>query len=167
MPIPSTDQLPAALRAVNARALFVLRLTVSKPFVVGTTPGGSLRRVGVIMGGSFSGDRLQGDVLEGGSDWQTVRPDGVITIDVRLVLKTKDDSIITMRYPGVRHGPADVLAKIDSGQGDAIDPASYYLRIAPTFETATAKYDWLNRILAVGVGQRLAGEVIYSVFELL
>jgi len=163
--IPSIDQLPEALRAVRARALFVLQLNVGKPSVLGTTPSGSLRRVGVITRGSFRGDRLEGDVLEGGSDWQTVRADGAVTLDVRLVLKTADDALITMRYPGLRHGPAEALARID--KGELVDPASYYLRVTPTFETAAAKYDWLNRVLAVGVGQRLAGEVIYSVFEVL
>src|SRR3546814_2150867 len=30
----------------------------------------------------------------------------------------------------------------------------YYLRIAPVFETASARYGWLNGLLAVGVGTR-------------
>jgi hypothetical protein len=52
-------------------------------------------------------------------------------------------------------------------QGEIVDPASYYFRIAPMFETASPKYDWINRVLAVGTGHRLAGGPIYSVFEVL
>jgi hypothetical protein len=36
-----------------------------------------------------------------------------------------------------------------------------------TFETASPKYDWLNRIVAVGVGRREPEFAIYEVFEIL
>jgi hypothetical protein len=42
-----------------------------------------------------------------------------------------------------------------------------YFRIAPLFETAAATYDWLNRVMAVGIGYRRADGVVYSVFEIL
>ena len=70
-----------------------------------------------------------------------------------------------MRYQGLRHGPPDVMARLD--KGEAVDPASYYFRIAPTFETAAPQYDWLNRIMAIGAGYRRADGPIYSVFEVL
>ena len=35
-----------------------------------------------------------------------------------------------------------------------VDPARYYLRIAPVFETAHPDYAWLNGILAIGIGER-------------
>jgi Protein of unknown function (DUF3237) len=150
---------------VRTRPLFVMRLNVRKLHVVGATPRG-IRRVGVVFGGTFDGERLSGEVLDGGSDWQTVRGDGAVTLNVRLVLKTRDDALITMAYHGIRHGPRDVVARIESGE--VVDPSSYYFRIAPMFETAAANYDWLNRVLAVGAGHRLAGGmVIYSVFEVL
>jgi hypothetical protein len=34
-------------------------------------------------------------------------------------------------------------------------------------ESAAPKYDWLNRIVAVGIGQRRADGPVYSVFEVL
>jgi len=158
------DDLPKALRAVRTRPLFVMRLDVRKLQVVGATPG-ALRRIGVVPGGAFEGERLSGDVLDGGSDWQTVRSDGATTLNVRLVLKTKDDALIGMTYQGLRHGPPDVMARID--KGEAVDPASYYFRINPLFETAAAKYDWINRVVAIGLGHRRADGPIYSVFEVL
>ena len=158
------DDLPEVLRSVRTRPLFVMRLEVRKLQIVGATPGG-IRRIGVVPGGAFAGERLSGTVLEGGSDWQTVRADGATTLDVRLVLKTNDDALIGMTYRGVRHGPPDVVARID--RGEAVDPASYYFRTNPLFETAAAKYDWINRIVAVGIGHRRADGPIYSVFEVL
>jgi len=158
------DDLPEVLRSVRTRPLFVMRLDVRKLQIVGATPG-AFRRIGVVPGGAFEGERLAGEVLEGGSDWQTVRGDGATTLNVRLVLKTTDDALITMTYQGLRHGPPEVIARID--KGEAVDPASYYFRINPLFETAAATYDWLNRIVAVGIGHRRADGPIYSVFELL
>jgi hypothetical protein len=52
-------------------------------------------------------------------------------------------------------------------RGDQIEPSSYYFRISPVLETAAPSYEWLNRILAVGIGHRLPDGPVYSVFELL
>ena len=139
-------------------------LNVLKLLSVGATPG-AFRRVGVVPGGLFEGERLSGEVLEGGSDWQTVRSDGASALNVRLVLKTNDDALIGMTYQGVRHGPPEVIARIE--KGEVVDPTSYYFRITPVFETAAPKYDWINRVVAVGIGHRRADGPIYSVFEVL
>jgi Protein of unknown function (DUF3237) len=123
----SLEELPENLRSVRTAPLFVMRLVVPKVISVGATPG-AFRRLGVVSGGTFEGERLSGEVLNGGNDWQDVRADGATTLDVRLVLKTNDGALIAMSYRGVRHGPADVLARID--RGEAADPQSYYFRIA-------------------------------------
>jgi len=158
------QDLPDALKAVRSRALFVMHLNVRPLQVIGATPG-AFRRIGVVPGGVFEGERVRGEVLEGGSDWQTVRSDGATTLDVRLVLRTADDALIGMQYRGLRHGTPDIVARID--KGEAVDPASYYFRITALFETASSTYDWLNRILAIGVGHRRAEGVVYSLFEIL
>ena len=158
------DDLSDVLKSVRTRPLFVMRLDVRKLQVVGAAPGVH-RRVGVVFGGSFEGERLSGDVLEGGSDWQAVRPDGATALDVRLVLRTSDEALIGMTYRGIRHGPPDIIARIENGE--VVDPATYYFRIAPVFETAAPQYDWINRIVAVGIGHRRADGPVYSVFEVL
>jgi hypothetical protein len=158
------DNLPEALKTLRTRALFVMRLDVRKLLIVGATPGG-YGRIGVVPGGSFEGQRLSGDVLDGGSDWQTVRTDGATTLNVRLVLKTEDGALIGMTYRGIRYGPPDVVARLENGE--VVDPTSYYFRINPLFETSDANYDWLNRMVAVGIGHRQADGPVYSVFEVL
>jgi hypothetical protein len=159
-----TDNLPDALKTVRTRPLFVMHLDVRRLQIIGATPS-SFRRIGVVPGGVFEGERLSGEVLDGGSDWQSVRPDGATTLDVRLVLRTKDDALIGMTYRGLRHGPAGVIEKIE--RGEVVDPVSYYFRINPLFETAAPQYDWINRVMAIGVGHRLADGPVYSVFEVL
>jgi hypothetical protein len=75
------DDLPEALKSVRTRPLFVMRLDVQPLQIIGATPG-SHRRVGVVPSGSFEGERLTGEVLGGGSDWQAVRADGGTTLDL-------------------------------------------------------------------------------------
>jgi hypothetical protein len=164
MTTPLSDTLPELLRQVRTRPLFVMRLDVKPIVVVGQTPG-AFRRLGIVPGGTFKGERLSGVVVDGGADWQAVHTDGATALDVRLVLRTNDDALIAVTYRGIRHGPPEVLARID--HGEVVDPASYYFRIAPLFETAAPQYDWLNRILAVGIGHRLASGPVYSIFEVL
>jgi len=159
-----TNNLPEVLRTVRTQPLFVMRLNVRELQIVGATPGG-YRRVGIVPTGSFAGERLSGEVLDGGNDWQTVRPDGATMLNVRLVLKTQDEALIGMTYRAIRYGPPDVVASIE--RGEVVDPTSYYFRLNPLFETAHAGYDWLNRVIAIGIGHRLADGPIYSIFEVL
>jgi hypothetical protein len=158
------DGLPEVLKNVRTRPLFVMRLDVRPLIVVGPTPGG-YRRIGVVQGGRFEGERLSGEVLDGGNDWQTVRGDGSTALDVGLFLKTDDGELITMKYRGIRHGPVDVMQRMN--KGETVDAASYYFRTNPLFETSSTKYDWINRLVAIGVGHRRAEGPIYSVFEVL
>lgn len=91
------DNLPEVLKTVRTQPLFVMRLNVRKLQVIGATPGG-IRRIGVVFGGSFEGDRLSGEVLDSGNDWQLVRQDGATTLDVRIALRTTDGALIGMTY---------------------------------------------------------------------
>lgn len=159
----SFRQLPRALQGIRTRPLFVLRETVPPLLVVGATPNG-FRRIGLVQGGSFEGERLSGEVVSG-NDWQTVRDDSCTKLDVRLLLRTTDSALIVMTYTVLRAGPSEVMAMLD--RGEAPDPGSYYFRMSPMFETSAKKYDWINRIISVGVGQRLADGPLYSVFEVL
>jgi hypothetical protein len=92
--------LPEVLKSVRTRPLFVLRERVPPLIIVGQTPN-AFRRVGVVEGGSFEGERLSGEVVTG-NDWQAVRTDSCIKLDVRLVLKTTDDALIVMTYQCLR-----------------------------------------------------------------
>jgi hypothetical protein len=65
----------------------------------------------------------------------------------------------------VRYGPPDVIARID--RGEVVDPESYYFRINPLFQTSAPQYDWINHVVGIGIGHRLADGPIYSIFELL
>ncbi len=164
MPAPSLANLPATLQQLRTRPLFVIRLDVKPLVVVGDT-GGPFRRVGIVTSGTFVGERLSGKVLDGSNDWQDVRRDGSTTLDVRLTLQTDDGIFLTMAYRGVRHGPEDVMNRLN--RNEAVDPSEYYFRIVATFEAPTGSYAWLNGIVSVGTGHRFPDGPVYSVFEVL
>lgn len=163
MSIPLSQVLPETLRSVKMRPLFVLREQVPPLIVVGQTPN-AFRRIGVIQGGSFEGERLSGEVVSG-NDWQAIRTDSCIKLDVRLVLRTTDGALIVMTYQCLRAGPANIIEKLD--KGEAVDPATYYFRMNPMFETSAPKYDWINRIVAIGTGHRVPEGPLYNIFEVL
>ncbi|HEX3574903.1 MAG TPA: DUF3237 domain-containing protein [Rhodopila sp.] len=149
---------------IRTSHLLTLKLAVSGMQPIGETPGGN-RRIGLVAGGTFEGAKLRGTVLPGGADWIIGRSDGVTTLDVRIVLQTDDGAAIGLTYRGLRHGPPEVMAKVNAGQ--YVDPGEYYFRIAATFETAAPQYAWLNRMFAIGTGSRPPEGPIYEIFEVL
>jgi hypothetical protein len=109
---------------------------------------------------------MKGTVVQApGGDWLLMRPDQVLTLDVRLTLLTDDGEYIYMSYRGLRHGPKEVMDKLN--KGEAVDPALYYFRMTPIFETSSTQYAWLNRIIGVGTGRRESTGPIYEVYEVL
>ena len=119
---------------------------------IGETPHGN-RRIVYLTGGEFEGPKLKGQVLPGGGDWLLMRPDGAGELDVRATLQTDDGHLIYSSYRGVFHGGAD--------------GKDFYFRVTPYYETASEKYGWLNRIVAVGVGTFAPPRVTYNVYEIL
>ena len=147
---------------MNLQPLFRAEITLAAPQELGETPQGRRRIIG-ITGGRFSGERLSGRVLPGGADWQLVRPDGVADLDARYTLETSDGALIYVRNRGYRHGPADILKRLASGE--SVDPGLYYMRTTPRFETGDPRYAWLNRIVCVASGARRRDAVELEVFE--
>ncbi len=142
--------------------LFALELQVGAFHKFGGT--GTTQQAGIVTGGRFEGERLRGEVLPGGTDWQTVLADGTTLLDVKLPLLTHDGAQILMRYTGVRSAPPEVLARLAAGE--VVDPREVYFRTNPTFFTGDERYAWLNRLVAFGLGQRLPSGPVYNVFEL-
>ncbi|HEX6321560.1 MAG TPA: DUF3237 domain-containing protein [Burkholderiales bacterium] len=149
---------------MNLERLFRAEITLAPPQELGDTPRGRRRIIG-ISGGRFSGERLSGRVLPGGADWQVIRADGVADLDARYTLETEDGALIYVRNRGVRHGPPEVLRQLAAGE--AVDPARYYMRTTPLFETGDARYAWLNRIVCVATGARRPAAVELEIFQVL
>lgn len=144
-----------------------ITLDEDAPLNLGRSPWRN-RRVSYIAGGTITGERLRGEVRPGGGDWSegggASNGDALTLVDVRSIWRTHDGADIYVTYVGRLIIPAAVLSEFrDPAKVDAIDPDAYYFRIAPTFETADERYEWLNRAVAVGKGQRTARGVIYDI----
>jgi hypothetical protein len=99
--------------------------------------------------GTFEGPKLKGVVKGPGGDWVTARPNGMLALDVRLLLETDDGAAIYMTYQGVAKATAD------------------WIRTAPMFETGDERYAWLNDIQAIATGAAGPGSVTYEVYQVL
>src|SRR6478752_1126584 len=132
----------------DSRPLMVLSLETSATQNIGSTPQGRLT-IFPVTGGAFEGERLRGKVLPGGADWVTAHGNGTFTLDLRITLETDDGGLIHMTFTGVR------------------DDANSYFRTVPRFETAAPKYAFLNRLLAVGIGEIRSDGPVHIIEEIL
>ncbi len=141
--------------------VFTARVAVGAPLVLGPV-GTGLRRIVPILGGTVAGPRLSGTVLEGGADWQIVRPDGVARILARYTIRAADGALISVVNAGLRRGAPEVLARLAAG--DEVDPAAYYFRTNPVFEAPPGPHAWLTEHVFIATGARHAAEVHIAVF---
>ncbi len=114
---------------------------------------GYTRGAVLIENGTFSGPSIAGRIVEkSGGDFPMVRQDGSGRFESQYLLETDDGANILKRSTGVRHAPPEVVRKLMAQE--PVDPTSYYMRMTPRFEAPAGPYDWLNRTIFVGVGQR-------------
>jgi hypothetical protein len=137
---------------------------LADPLVLSGVPLGT-RCVVCGKHGTFSGPDLQGEVLPGGGDWVLLRQDGVMELDIRFTLQTDDKELIYMTCLGIFDMSPGVSQRVRAG--DDVDPSEYYFRTSPRFETGSAKYSRLNRLIAVGVGKRTASGMVTDIFAIL
>jgi hypothetical protein len=151
---------------MNPEFRFLMRLAVDVADVtsMGAGPLGE-RRIVPILGGTFEGPRMRGEVLPGGADWQIVRQDGVLDLDARYALRERSGGVVRVLSQGYRHGPAEVLTAL--ANGEEVDPARYFFRTLLRFETGAPDLAWLNRTLAVARAERKARKVLLEAYELL
>ena len=123
------------------------------PNLAGLPPLGpeGVTMIGRVDGGTATGPILNGEILPVGEDWALIRPDGNLSIDVKLLLKTEDGAYIKIRYEGRWKGTDDIRKAIIGGA--KVAPTEYYLRSAPFFETTDPRYAYLNDVVAIGYGR--------------
>ena len=145
---------PAAAPAVPApdtlktMLLMDLVLETAMPVTMG-----SRTAIGIV-GGTFEGPMLRGKIAGPGADWPVAVNPTTRRLDGRATLVTDDDQRIYMTYDGVLYTPP-------TGQGER------YWRAVPVFRTDSAKYEWLNRIVAVGVNYTVPQRIGYRIFQVL
>jgi len=154
----SSDHLPEP----RLTLIYRLEATLAQPLDLGNVAQGH-RRIVAQTGGTFTGPELNGTLLPGASaDWQIVLPDGTALGDIRYTLQTDAGELLYVQSRGVRHGSAEVLARL--ARGENVDASEYTFRTSTQIETAAPRLDWLNRGVFISVGGRQARGVIYETY---
>ncbi|MCO5097773.1 MAG: DUF3237 domain-containing protein [Rhodocyclaceae bacterium] len=144
--------------------LYRAEIEVAPPQLLGLTPAGE-RRIYPILGGRFDGERLRGRILPGGADWQIVRETAEhveMRVEARFTMETQDGALIYVQNQGIRRAAPEQVRRMMGGE--TVDPAGYYFRMTPRFETGDPRYDWLNGVMAVASGMRGPASVAYDVY---
>ena len=154
----SSDHLPEP----RLTLIYRLEATLAQPLDLGNVAQGH-RRIVAQTGGTFTGPELNGTLLPGASaDWQIVLPDGTALGDIRYTLQTDAGELLYVQSRGVRHGSAEVIARL--ARGEDVDAGEYTFRTSTQIETAAPRLDWLNRGVFISVGGRQARGVIYETY---
>lgn len=124
--------------SLNAKHSFTLTVNLEPPVEAGMLPTG-YRRIVPITGGTVDGPDLQGEILPGGADWNTIGPDGTVSVWARYDFRTSDGAIVGVINAGTQAG------------GGEIDPASFALITHPVFEASAEAPSWLNSDTFAGV----------------
>jgi muconolactone delta-isomerase len=157
--MPALDhQLPAP----RLTLIYHLEVALGQPLDLGTTAQGH-RRIVPQTGGTFTGPEIHGTLLPGASaDWQIILPDGTALGDIRYTLQTHNGDLLYVQSRGVRHGSAEVLARL--GRGEDVGASEYTFRTSTQIETASPSLDWLNKGVFIGVAARHSAGVIYETY---
>jgi Protein of unknown function (DUF3237) len=154
----SSDHLPEP----RLTRVYRLKATLGQPLDLGDVAQGH-RRIVPQTGGTFTGPELNGKLLPGASaDWQLVLSDGTTFGDIRYTLQTDAGELLYVQSRGVRHGSAEVLARL--ARGEDVDANEYTFRTSTQIETAAPRLDWLNKGIFISVGGRQADGVIYETY---
>lgn len=156
--LAASNQLPHP----RLRKVYRLEATLGAPQDLGDVAQGH-RRIVPQTGGTFTGPEISGKLLPGASaDWQIVLPDGTSFGDIRYTLQTDGGDLLYVQSRGVRHGSAEVLARL--GRGEDVDAGEYTFRTSTQIETAAPQLDWLNKGVFISVGGRQPTGVIYETY---
>lgn len=140
----------------DVELIYEARADLGPPAPIGETAEGTRRYI-PILGGRFEGPEMRGEIVPGGADWQLIRRDGVMLLDAIYAIRTDDDVTIQVRNRGLRHAAPEVMAALN--RGETVDPSKVYFRSAPQFVAPDGRYEWLNRALFLGTGERLPNAI--------
>ena len=135
---------------IELKPLATMEVQLGDQIDVGTGPKGH-RMVVDVVSVKFTAEDFQAELAtHDAADWATLSEDGTLaSLDVRATLKTEDGAFIYVEYGG----------RMDMNTG--------LLATAPTFQTGSPRYLWLNRIQAVASGSvnLETGLLVYTLYE--
>jgi hypothetical protein len=142
--LPATNSLAAGpTTSIQGEYLMTLNVPIADAHDVDDT-----LRVVNHPDGSLEGPQIKGKIIPPSSDTLRNMGNGVFRLDVRLTIQTDDDQIIYVSYNGILNCPKEARDRFL--KGETLHTADCYFMTAPTFETKSERYRWLNAVQAVG-----------------
>jgi hypothetical protein len=136
----------AALESVGT-----IRVKLGAMTEVGSGPKGT-RVIVDVASVEVASDKVKATLATNdAADWLTLSADGTIAcLDVRFTLKTDDGEFVYVEY---------------QGRGDR---ETGLIAAAPTFQTGSEKYAWLNGVQAIAAGNvnLETGDLVYHLYQI-
>ena len=141
-------------------------MTIHAPLAPVQVVDQSLRIFNVSAGGWVEGPRIKGKILGPSADWLRAMPSGVARLDVRTTIQTDDGELIFTSYNGLIYGSKEQMDRLNAGE--ELKAGDCYFITAPTFETKSEKYGWMNVVQAVGKMRsfKVGDHIDYDIFVL-
>jgi hypothetical protein len=98
-------------------------------------------------GGWFKGPKISGTSVAPGGDWLRAMPGGSFRLDVRGTIKTDDDALVYIAYNGIISQSKESFDRLM--KGETLTSKDLYFITAPTMQTSSDKYAWLNHVQCV------------------
>ncbi|HEY5157080.1 MAG TPA: DUF3237 domain-containing protein [Anaerolineales bacterium] len=119
--------------SLQADEIMRLHIKLGAIEIVGPTGSGRLQVIPII-GGTFSGEKINGKVAPRGADWNTTRQEGIAHVLAKFLLETDDGEFIAIENEGL------------------IDPSlESVIKTKATFMANNdGKYSYLNHGIYVG-----------------
>ena len=157
--------LQAAAQSTQVRTEYLM--TYLAPLDPPTVIDGGLQIFNVRPGGWVKGPQINGAYVAPSGDWLRTMPSGVFRLDVRGTIRTDDGADIYVSYNGTIQHSKESVERLMKGEVLSDKDVPYFVT-APTFQTLSPKYAWLNGVQAVGKMVELkmgeGGYVKYDVF---
>ena len=132
--------------------VMTLNVELKTPYIeIGQVNSGFLRMIPII-GGTFAGEKLNGEIVPGGYDWNTVISEDIQHVYARYAIKTDDGTYISVT---------------NEGWIDLRNPNKKFIT-NPRFEVIEGKYGWLKNCMMLGAIEVVSAEkVIIKIFKVI
>jgi hypothetical protein len=139
---------PAAGQAQTTQITTEYLMTLHAPLEPPQPIDSSLLIYNVRAGGWVKGPKINGTLVSPGADWLRIMPSGDFRLDVRATIKTDDGALIHITYSGVVSRSSEANDRLM--KGELLTSKDMYFLTAPTLQTSSEKYAWLNHVQCVG-----------------
>ena len=96
------------VQPIETRYVFTLTVRIADVTTAGDI-GHGVRRIIPIVGGEVRGEKVNGEVLPFGADFQIIRPNELIELEAKYAFETDDGAVVYIENRGLRFGPVELL----------------------------------------------------------